>query len=238
MKLEANKWYKVKFENGEYFISDLIDSISKADTGEKYSNICNIITNSNAITTLTSGYVDHLYIRWKLVDSIIRINYRTNYDIRYMDEPIEYKTTDKEEKEMSCQCKSEAACSNAYSELLDMEYNKRRSILTLEKEFNQDAILLNSEVGKAAKIYRNAIITNCSTVIPPNIKDLVSYSMLTTLERNEYDKYQCIYENNLEELNKLFQTINSLLNICDTYEQKLDILVRYGILELPKKTRK
>ena len=62
--------------------------------------------------------------------------------------------------------------------------------------------------------------------------------MLTTLEKDEYDKYQCIYEKNLDELNKLFQTINGLLNMCDTYEQKIDILVRYGILELPKKTKK
>ena len=139
----------------------------------------------------------------------------------------------------NCQCKSESVIyQDSQRDLLGVEYNKRLHALTRERDFNQDAVLLNSEVGKAAKIYRNAIITNCSTVIPPNIKDLVSYSMLTSLERDEYDKYQYICEKNLEELNNLFKTIEGLLNMCDTYEQKLDILVRYEIVTLPKKTKK
>ena len=41
MRIEANEWYKVVYTDKESFKKDLINSINKSDTGEKYANICN-----------------------------------------------------------------------------------------------------------------------------------------------------------------------------------------------------
>jgi len=126
---------------------------------------------------------------------------------------------------------------NKLKDLLDLSYFKEKELIEAESEARKDLIINSTEIGKAAKVFINVVRVH-TNVRAPRIQDLVSYEMLPFETREDIDGINRRAEVKITELNAKYQTIYSLITLTDNYEQKIDILTRYGIIELPKKTRK
>ena len=126
--------------------------------------------------------------------------------------------------------------SNEYNAkyLIQQYFNAEETKLNEEKIKAENNLLKNSTLYKAAEDFIEAAKFNkgynCNTpTVRYLIKDYLNEGQLTVLsELNEK------YNNEVEEIRKKCKVVESLINMCDNADQKMDILRRYEIIKLPK----
>lgn len=128
-------------------------------------------------------------------------------------------------------------CSNEYNEkyLIQQYFEKEEKQLHKEKEEKREEYLKSLSIYTAAEHFINILNHNKSnpfTTVPTPlamIKDYLNKDQIEAL--NKIDEK---YNEEVEEIRKKCKVVESLINMCDNADQKMDILRRYEIIKLPK----
>ena len=127
-------------------------------------------------------------------------------------------------------------CSNEYNEkyLIQQYFNAEEKRLTERKIELENDLLKNTQVYKAAEALIEAAKANkgynCGT---PTVRYLIK-DYLSEAQLNALSEINTKYNEEVEEVRKKCKVIESLINMCDNADQKMDILRRYEIIKLPK----
>lgn len=119
------------------------------------------------------------------------------------------------------------------NELIEKWYEASEKELTEAYKNTNRKMRLDTPIGKAALAYGEEL-----TKLTGKISDIDCLICEDILSLETKDKLQKENNNYYKQLNELLakrDTINNLFKMCDTFEQKIDILTRYKIIELPKK---
>lgn len=119
------------------------------------------------------------------------------------------------------------------NELIEKWYEVREEELTKAYKNTNRKIRLDTPVGKAALAYSEEITKMTGRIT--DVDYLIHDDMLSLETKDKLKKENTDYYKQLNELRAKRDTITNLFEMCDTFEQKLDILTRYKIVELPKK---
>ena len=128
------------------------------------------------------------------------------------------------------------ACSNEYNEkyLIQQHFNAEEKRLTERKIELENDLLKNTQVYKAAEALIEAAKANkgynCGT---PTVRYLIK-DYLNEAQLNALSEINTKYNEEVEEFRKKCKVVESLINMCDNADQKMDILRRYEIIKLPK----
>lgn len=153
------------------------------------------------------------------------INYRSTYNPQYCQCYEVYKSN-VEVKKMDPIC-NEGVC-YSHDPILENYFAEKRAELKKDYLAKRLQIIETSEVGKAAKAYIDAAIKACGTA--PSIDTLVTDMMLPRIAQDMLE--QLHNELNIADkaLHTKYNEVKYLLEIADTFEQKMSIYERYGIL--------
>lgn len=128
-------------------------------------------------------------------------------------------------------------CSNEYNEkyLIQQYFEKEEKKLTDEKIKERDEYLNNTAIYTSAKNFVNILNHNKSnpfTTVPTPLAMIKEY--LSKDQMEALNKIDNKYNEEVEEVRKKCKVVESLINMCDNADQKMDILRRYEIIKLPK----
>lgn len=123
----------------------------------------------------------------------------------------------------------------------NMEYSVNKLIETSKEEAEKairdaynakmENVLANSEVGKTARTYIEAIKKHTSiTFVAQDIKSLVPLESLTEKEKQEYVKLMNEASTEINKLHNKYNTCLALLSIATAYSDKVQILKDYGVI--------
>lgn len=111
-----------------------------------------------------------------------------------------------------------------------------KDIKTATRLARRDCIL-DGELGDMAVKFADAL--NLATKSDRfNAVEMIPSEALTFSQKAYLSGLEVHEDVVIDELNKKCREVSALVSICDTYEQKLDILVRYDIIALPTKSKK
>lgn len=127
-------------------------------------------------------------------------------------------------------------CSNEYNEkyLIQQYFETEEKRLNERKIELENDLIKNMDLYKAAEAFIEAAKANknytCST---PTARQLIK-DYLNEGQINVLSEISTKYNEEVEEVRKKCKVVESLINMSDTAEQKMDILRRYEIIKLPK----
>ena len=126
-------------------------------------------------------------------------------------------------------------CSNEYNEkyLIQQHFNAEEKKLTDERNQAENDLLKNTALYKAAEAFILEVNANKCYKCAPNIRYLIK-DYLTDVQKDALNKLTEKYNEEVEEIRKKCKVVESLINMCDNADQKMDILRRYEIIKLPK----
>ena len=126
-------------------------------------------------------------------------------------------------------------CSNEYNEkyLIQQYFEVEEKKLTEEKIKAENDLLKNTALYKAAETFITEANSNKGYKCTPDIKYLIK-DYLNEAQLNALSKLNGKYDEEVEEIRKKCRVVESLINMCDNADQKMDILRRYEIIKLPK----
>lgn len=119
------------------------------------------------------------------------------------------------------------------NELIEKWYEAREKELTEAYKNTNRKIRQDTPIGKAALAYGEELTKLIGRI--SDIDYLIRDDILSLETKNKLQKENTNYYKQLNELMVKRDTITNLFEMCDTFEQKIDILTRYKIIELPKK---
>lgn len=126
-------------------------------------------------------------------------------------------------------------CSNEYNEryLIQQYFEVEEKKLTDEKNQAENDLLKNTALYKAAEAFILEANANKGYKCTPTVRYLIK-DYLNEAQLNALSKLNEKYNEEIEEVRKKCKVVESLINMCDNADQKMDILRRYEIIKLPK----
>lgn len=117
--------------------------------------------------------------------------------------------------------------------LIQQYFNTEEKKLTDERNQAENDLLKNTALYKAAEAFILEANANKGYKCAPTVRYLIK-DYLTPIQLNALSKLNEKYNEEVEEVRKKCKVVESLINISDTAEQRMDILRRYEIIKLPK----
>ena len=111
-------------------------------------------------------------------------------------------------------------------ELLEIYMDRKQRQLEIEHDKKQDKIKAKDPVIKELAALSKKYKDVKGLSIFANFEYQFSEEILQELNKNDYN-----YRVQREKLNSLEREINAQLDICETYEQKMGVLITYGVLD-------
>lgn len=117
--------------------------------------------------------------------------------------------------------------------LIQQYFNAEEKKLTDERNQAENDLLKNTALYKAAEAFILEANANKGYKCAPTVRCLIK-EYLTLAQLNALSELNKKYDEEVEEVRKKCRVVESLVNISDTAEQRMDILRRYEIIKLPK----
>ena len=117
--------------------------------------------------------------------------------------------------------------------LIQQYFNAEEKKLTDERNQAENDLLKNTSLYKAAEAFILEANANKGYKCAPTVRYLIK-DYLTDAQKDALSKLNEKYNEEVEEVRKKCRVVESLINISDTAEQRMDILRRYEIVKLPK----
>ena len=227
-------WYKVDEDSREAFISDIYIA---------YINLCNERgTPHESLRRFKANYQLNVGECFKLNSNTLTLNYRTNFNDKYMRNVLDYKQIRKEINEriarkiMMNSVFGKAAFDNdpicTEPSIVDQYINKKRT--TYEREREQAIQKLNdaSPVGKAINNFIAALKkAGLKDEMIPNFNMLWNDNCLTDAEKAAIKEIHTDYHLAMTKLHDQCRQCVAILNNCETFEQKMTVLQKYDIID-------
>lgn len=225
MRIFNNIWYYVKAKYRDDFLIDLSNSIGMP--------ISDLICVCPALETAEC-------FKWRFGnqeknDIPVIINYRTEYNEKYMkDADIkEYKPNMEENKMYSkCTCDIATNCDQHPEVELIRDYcRKQRDAIHDALKEERYKIMTGGQIGCKIRELCNVINLEGNRISIGDLFDIFPQDLIITEAQKHslYDSEKHFYE--LEEkLRHTCEECEQLCKMCDTYEQKLQLLVNYDII--------
>ena len=232
--IKPDTWYKVDDDSREAFIKDIYAA---------YINLCNEReTPHESLEQFKTNYPLNTGECFRLNSDTLIINYRTNYNDKYMRDIIDYKQLIKEINEkvarkiMMNSVYGKAAFDNdpicTEPSILDQYSNKKRA--TYERE-RDDAIQKINEASPVGKAITNFIAAlkkaGLKDEMLPNFNMLWNENCLTDAEKAAIKEIHTAYHIAMTKLHEKCRECIAILVNCETFEQKMTVLQKYDIID-------
>lgn len=228
-------WYKVDNDSREIFIDDLYAA---------YLNLC----SDKKIPSVSLNYFRQEYPAlnsaecFRLNSAIVAVNYRSNYNDRYMRDVINYKQLIKEINEKVARKimkNSVYGTAVGYNDtictepsIVDQYLNKKRATYERERE---DAIQKVNEASPVGKAITNFIAAlkraGLKDEMLPNFSMLWNDNCLTDTEKAIIKEIHTAYHISMTKLHEKCRECVAILVNCETFEQKMTVLQKYDIID-------
>lgn len=227
-------WYKVDDDSREAFIDDMYAA---------YVNLCNNReTPHESLKQFITNYPLNIGECFKLNSNTGTLNYRTNFNDKYMRNVLDYKQIRKEINErivrkiMNNSVYGKAAFDNdpicTEPSILDQYSNKKRA--TYERE-RDDAIQKINEASPVGKAITNFIAAlkkaGLKDEMLPNFNLLWNENCLTDAEKAAIKEIHTAYHIAMTKLYEKCRECVAILVNCETFEQKMTVLQKYDIID-------
>jgi hypothetical protein len=232
--IKPDTWYKVDDDSREMFTEDMYAA---------YVNLCNERkTPHESLKQFKTNYPLHVGECFKLNSNTITVNYRTNYNDKYMQDVIDYKQLIKEINEkiarkiMNNSVFGKAAFDNdpicTEPSIIDQYSNKKRA--TYEKERDEAIRKINeaSPVGKAITNFIAALKkAGLKDEMIPDFNMMWNDNCLTDAEKAAIKEVHTTYHLAMSKMLEKCRECVAILVNCETFEQKMTVLQKYDIID-------
>lgn len=241
--IKYDTWYKVDNDSRAMFIEDLYAA---------YINLCNV--KKIPSVTLDSFKQEYPGLKraecFRINSEIVTVNYRTNYNDKYMRDTIDYKQLIKEINEKTARkimnnsdfgktprkiivndaSYSDQICTEP--NIIEQYYNKKQA--TYERE-RDDAIRKLNEASPVGKAITNFIAALKKAGLKdeklPNFNMLWNENCLTDAEKAAIKEVDTAYQITMTKLHDNCKQCEAILADCETFEQKMTVLQKYDIVD-------
>ena len=232
--IKPDTWYKVDDDSREAFIDDMYAA---------YINLCNEReTPHESLKQFITNYPLNIGECFKLNSNTVTLNYRTNYNDKYMRNVLDYKQIRKEINERTARkimmnsVYGKAAFDNdpIYTEpsIVDQYINKKRAIYERERDEAIQKINEASLVGKAITNFIAALKkAGLKDEMLPNFNMLWNDNCLTDAEKAAIKEIHTAYHIAMTKLHEKCRECLAILVNCETFEQKMTVLQKYDIID-------
>ena len=227
-------WYKVDDDSREAFIKDIYAA---------YINLCNEReTPHESLEQFITNYPLNTGECFRLNSDTLIINYRTNYNDKYMRDIIDYKQLIKEINEkvarkiMINSVYGKAAFDNdpicTEPSIVDQYISKKIATHGREREDAIQKINEASPVGKAITNFIAALKkAGLKDEMLPNFNLLWNDNCLTDAEKAAIKEIHTAYHIAMTKLHEKCRECLAILVNCETFEQKMTVLQKYDIID-------
>lgn len=227
-------WYIVDDDSREMFIEDMYAA---------YINLCNDRKIPHeSLKQFKTNYPLNVGECFKLNSNTVTINYRTNFNDKYMRNVLDYKQIRKEINErivrkiMMNSVYGKAAFDNdpicTEPSIVDQYINKKRATYERERE---DAIQKLNEASPVGKAITNFIAAlkkaGLKDEMLPNFNMLWNDNCLTDSEKAVIKEVHTAYHLAMTKLHETCRECAAILVNCETFEQKMTVLQKYDIID-------
>ena len=233
-RIKPDTWYKVDNDSREMFIEDLYAA---------YLNLCDDKKIPSMI--LKSFKEEYPQLNraecFRLNSAIVMVNYRSNYNDKYMQDVIDYKQLIKEINEkiarkiMNNSVYGMAAMGDpicAEPSIVDQYINKKRTTYEREREQSIQKVNEASPVGKAITNFIAALKkVGLKDEMLPDFRMLWNDNCLTDAEKATIKEIHTAYHCAMAKLHDQCRQCVAILNTCETFEQKMTVLQKYDIID-------
>lgn len=162
------------------------------------------------------------------------INYRTNYNDRYMDDVIIFGDNERNFLKSILSNKKENKMSNMpnndIKRLIEKHYRNEVDRLQQIRNEKIDEEVLKTEIGKQADLL--ATLVNATNIVGKmSFKSYIDISILPLSTQRKINDINKEFEIKNKELDDKCQELDALLSICENYEQKVKLLKKYAIIK-------
>lgn len=235
--IKPDTWYKVDDDSREAFIKDIYAA---------YINLCNEReTPHEGLEQFKTNYSLNTGECFRLNSDTLIINYRTNYNDKYMRDVIDYKQLIKEINEriarkiMMNSVYGKAANVIAVDDpictepsIVDQYVNKKSATYGRERE---DAIQKINEASPVGKAITNFIASlkkaGLKDDMLPTFNLLWNDNCLTDAEKAAIKEIYTTYHLAMTKLHEKCRECVAILANCETFEQKMTVLQKYDIID-------
>ena len=236
-RIKPDTWYKVDDASREIFIEDLYAA---------YTNLCNDRKIPHeSLKQFKTNYPLNVGECFKLNSSTNTLNYRTNYNDKYMRDVIDYKQLIKEINEkiarkiMNNSVFGKAVFHNFDNDpictepgIIDQYSNKKRAIYEREKDEAIQKINEASPVGKAITNFIAALKkAGLKDKMLPDFRMLWNENCLTDAEKAAIKEVHTAYHLAMSKMLEKCRECVAILANCETFEQKMTVLQKYDIID-------
>ena len=227
-------WYKVDDDSREIFIEDLYAA---------YTNLCNDRKIPHeSLKQFKTNYPLNVGECFKLNSSTATLNYRTNFNDKYMRNVLDYKQIRKEINEriarkiMNNSVYGKAAFSSdpicTEPSIVDQYINKKRTTYEREREQAIQKVNEASPIGKAITNFIAALKkAGLKDEMVPDFQMLWNDNVLTDNEKAMIKEIHTAYHCAMAKLHDQCRQCVAILNTCETFEQKMTVLQKYDIID-------
>lgn len=232
--IKPDTWYKVDDDCREAFIKDIYAA---------YINLCNEReTPHESLEQFKTNYPLNTGECFRLNSDTLIINYRTNYNDKYMRNVIDYKQLIKEINEKVAR---KIMMNSVYGKvpfdndpictepsIVDQYVNKKRATYEREREEAIQKINEASLVGKAITNFIAALKkAGLKDEMLPNFNMLWNDNCLTDAEKAAIKEIYTTYHLAMTKLHEKCRECLAILVNCETFEQKMTVLQKYDIID-------
>lgn len=230
-------WYIVDDDSREMFIEDMYAA---------YINLCNERKIPHeSLQQFKTNYPLNVGECFKLNSNTLTLNYRTNFNDKYMRNVLDYKQIRKEINErivrkiMMNSVYGKAANLIAVDDpictkpsIVDQYVNKKSATYERERE---DAIQKVNEASSVGKAITNFIAAlkkaGLKDEMLPNFNLLWNDNCLTDAEKAAIKEIHTTYHLAMTKLHEKCRECVAILANCETFEQKMTVLQKYDIID-------
>ena len=232
--IKLDTWYKVDDDSREAFIDDMYTA---------YVNLCNDReTPHESLKQFITNYPLNIGECFKLNSNTGTLNYRTNFNDKYMRNVLDYKQIRKEINEriarkiMNNSVYGKAAFDNdpicTEPSIVDQYINKKRATYERERDEAIQKINEASPVGKAITNFIAALKkAGLKDEMLPNFNLLWNDNCLTDAEKAAIEEIHTAYHIAMTKLHEKCRECVAILVNCETFEQKMTVLQKYDIID-------
>lgn len=217
--ISFNKWYIFNDENDNWIFLRYAEHLGaiKLKDGQAFP----------------SEFIDADCLRIRINNGYV-INYRTVFNEAYMPDAIVFGDTEREfiRNELN---KGDNKMTEVYKEtatvrsIMEREYNREMRELEAAQNKEIDEAYCICEIGKQAKLLATLIQAN--TTLDIDFKTFLSVDILPLNAQRAIQQIRQNYKDKMEELAHKYQNLEAMLSICETYEQKRDLLKKNKIIK-------
>ena len=227
-------WYKVDEDSREAFIRDIFAA---------YVNLCNERkTPHESLRMFRVNYPLNVGECFKLNSNTLTLNYRTNFNDKYMRNVLDYKQIRKEINEriarkiMNNSVFGKSAFDNdpicTEPSIVDQYINKKRATYEREREDAIQKVYDASPIGKAITNFIAALKkAGLKDEMLPNFNMLWNDNCLTDTEKATIKEIHTAYHISMTKLHENCRECAAILVNCETFEQKMTVLQKYDIID-------